>query len=682
MPTRIGVDTGGTFTDLIAIDEQTGATALIKTPSTPDDPGRAIVTGIQQGIDQGLWRAADITMLVHGTTVATNALLERRGAKTGMITTAGFADVLEIQRQNRPRMYDLRSRRPQPLVPRHLRLEIDERILPDGSVELPPDEQQVLDVCRHLADGEVESVVVGLLHSHTNPQHERLVGEIVARELPSVTLCLSHQIAPQQGEFERFSTAAASAYVQPIVQTYLARLQSSLEAIGVTAPVYVMKSSGGAALADSIANKSIQTALSGPAGGVRAVTGLAESVSGGNLIGADMGGTSFDVAVVTGTQPQVASEAAVGGMPLRTAMLDIHTIGAGGGSIGWVDAGGALRVGPQSAGARPGPACYGRGGDRPTVTDANLVLGRLGAASRLAGEMPLDVAAAQFAVEKHLAEPLGMTVEAAALGMIGVVNAGMVAALRELTVERGVDPREYALCPFGGAGSLHGAELADEIGITTVVVPASPGVFSAWGLLESNLREDRFAALTGLLDASQTERVIAVSGELEQAAKQELAPASSVGALTLSARRLSLRYRGQSSDLPIDWPPNSELDTGKLSADFHNAHHVRYGFDRKDHPIEVVGLAVTAEVKLPKMKPQGKRVAAASDDPGTQREVWFSNGPTGATIYQRNQLAVGQSFSGPAVIEQIDTVTLVPPGWLARVRDDSVIEMTREQETQ
>lgn len=673
MPTRIGVDTGGTFTDLVAIDEQSGEIQLIKTPSTPDDPGRAILEGIQQGVGKGLWRCGDISMLVHGTTVATNALLERRGAKTALVTTAGFRDVLEIQRQDRPRMYDLRSRRPEPLVPRHLRLELSERILADGTIGSPLDEAQLEEICFLLSQAQIESVVVGLLHSHVNPKHELRVGEILSERLPDIAICLSHQIASQQGEFERFSTAAASGYVQPVVQKYLSRLQRSLGKIGVAAPVYVMKSSGGASLAESMAQQCIQTALSGPAGGVRAVSELAARIPSGNLIAADMGGTSFDVAVVTAGKPQLAREAKVGGLPLRIPMLDIHTIGAGGGSIGWVDPGGALRVGPESAGARPGPACYGHGGERPTVTDANLVLGRLSAASPLASGMKLHAGAAHEAIQQHLASPLGMTVHQAALGMIKVVNASMVAALRELTVERGIDPQDYAICPFGGAGPLHGVELAEELGIAKVIVPHAPGVFSAWGLLQSNLREDRSASMNAPLEQSQRELLKQTFQRLETEAADELAAARSAGKFEIAGRTVLLRYKGQSSDLPIDCLGTTQPEIDKLATAFHSAHKSRYGFDRPDHPIEIVGLSVTAEVKLPKFKTHGTAANATATSSRTERNVWFSEEPVQAAVYERRSLVTSQSIEGPAVTEQEDTVTLIPPGWCAAPHEDGAL---------
>ena len=469
---RVGIDTGGTFTDLVAFAPEGGTLAFHKVVSTPDDPARGIIRGIREIVARVGARAEEIELLVHGTTVATNAVLQRTGARVALITTAGFRDVLQIQRQDRPRLYDLRGRRARPLVPHALRYELRERVRFDGSVQTPLDRGQLDGLVDALRRERVEAVAVGLLHSYANPAHELEVGRVLAKRLPETEVCLSHEVAGEQGEYERFSTCAMNAFVQPVIGRYLDRLEQGLAAHGVAAPLFVMKSSGGVMAAQAAARRAVETVMSGPAGGLVAGAAIARSAADcRNLITADMGGTSFDVGVVRDGAIGFARDTEMGGLAISVPMLDIHSVGAGGGSIGWIDAGGALRVGPHSAGARPGPACYGLGGSEPTVTDANLVLGRLGAGSLLGGGMEIDAERARRAIHDRLAGPLRITVEAAAEGMIRVVNAAMTAAIRKLTVARGHDPREFALCPFGGAGPLHGAELAAELGIGRTIVP-------------------------------------------------------------------------------------------------------------------------------------------------------------------------------------------------------------------
>ncbi|MEM6329032.1 MAG: hydantoinase/oxoprolinase family protein [Planctomycetota bacterium] len=667
---RLGIDTGGTFTDVVGYDAATGHTHTLKTPSTPDDPGRAILAGVREGERRGWWRPTDVSLLVHGTTVATNALLERRGARTVLITTRGFRDVLAIARQNRPRMYDLRSRRPPPLIPRHLRLEVRERVLPDGAVQTPLEPAEIDRVLQSAASLGAESIVVGLLHSYANPAHELALGEAIRGALPGVAVCLSHQIVREPGEYERLSTAAANGFVQPVVEGYLQRLSDGLRAIGVTAPIYVMKSSGGAGGVAAVARRCVETALSGPAGGVRGCVSAARLAPGGNLIAADVGGTSFDVAVVTSGRAQTAREATLGGLPLRTAMLDIHTIGAGGGSIAWLDAGGALRVGPRSAGAQPGPACYGRGGDQPTVTDANLVLGRLAEDSRLGGGMRLDRRAAEDAIARAVAGPLGVDVTDAAAGVLRVANAAMVADLRQVTVERGVDPRGYTLCGYGGAGPLHAAELAEELGATRVLLPAAPGVFSAAGLLQSDLRADRYAACLMPLSVDAEAKIAQLGATLADEARGELDAAAGsdtpeAGAVQVVARHVALRYRGQTADLPIDWPAGQPPAADDLAAAFHAAHRTRFGFARDDHPVDVAGVGVAVELVLPRAEAAPRQQPAEPGRPAATRDVWFRGGRLPTPVYDRQAVASPQSIDGPAIIEQDDTTCVLPPGWAA-----------------
>ncbi len=653
MSWRLGTDTGGTFTDLVTFDETARELRFFKTPSTPTDPGKAIVDGVTA---TGVPPAA-IRILVHGTTVATNALLQRRGARVALMTTAGFRDVLHIQRQDRPRLYDLRGRRAEPLVPRQLRCEISERILFDGSIRHPVVVEEIETLVPLLRGEGVEAIAVGLLHSYANPTHELEVGRMLAELMPEVTVSLSHQVVGQHGEYERFSTCVANAYVQPVMQRYLDQTEQRLAAAGCRAPLLVMKSNGGVMSARVAGEACIETLLSGPAGGVVAGAAVARAHRNPNLITADMGGTSFDVSVIHQGRLAFARDSELGGLAICVPMLDIHTVGAGGGSVAWADAGGALRVGPQSAGADPGPACYRRGGTRPTVTDANLVLGRLSRSSLLEGRMLLDLDAARRAIHDHVAHPLGLNVEAAAEGILRVVNATMTAAIRKLTVERGLDPREFTLCPFGGAGPLHAVQLAQEMGISEVLVPIAPGVTSAIGLLMSNLREDRIRTLIAPLTETTMAEVERIAEQLAVEAAASL-PDSRDDRQT--HRAVGLRYRGQRYDLMIDIP-SGPLLVSQLALDFHRRHEQAYGYRRADEPIELTSVWVRVEVDLqPVVFPQ-LPAAAGPPEPFAVREVVFNAQVCQTPIFRREAMLPTVVLSGPAIIEQLDATTVIEP---------------------
>jgi N-methylhydantoinase A len=650
---HMGVDTGGTFTDVVACDRTSGAWFRTKVPSTRLDPSDAIAIGVQRAV-AGLG-GGSIARLVHGTTVATNALVERQGARTALVTTAGMRDLLAIGRQNRPALYDLRARRTPPLIPRQWCFEVTERVNYDGTLRTPLDLAEVDQVIDQLADARAEAVVVGFLFSHINPQHELAVAERIAAMLPNVAITLSHQMAAMPGEFERLSTAAVNAFVQPVMREYLSKLSTRLADAGATGEVLVMKSSGGVAPASVVAEKCVETVLSGPAGGVMAVAALANFTTHKNLIAADMGGTSFDVAVVTGGRTAHARDTQIAGHPLRTAMIDLATIGAGGGSIAWVDAGGALRIGPHSAGAVPGPACYGHGGELPTVTDANLVLGRLVADSRLAGGMQLDEEAARTAIDTQLAQPLGLSVEQAATGMLRVVNTAMTAAIRKITVERGIDPRDYALCAYGGAGPLHAAELATELAIRTAVIPRAPGVFSAEGLLGCDLREDLMQAH---IEPLATADWAAIRAELENL---ETNAAATFGATEYAAGwSLGLRYTGQSSEISITLD-RTAMKASLLAERFADTHEQLYGFARRDHPVEIASLWVTVTVANEHTPPAPLPKASGTPQPASRRPVYFSGQVFDTAIYNREALLAGARVAGPAIVEQDDSTTVIPP---------------------
>ncbi len=661
MPLRIAIDTGGTFTDLVAFDAASGRLLFHKVASTPDDPARAIVAGTQE-IAQRAGASLDaIELLVHGTTVATNTVLQRAGARVALLTTAGFRDVLHIQRQDRPAMYDLRSRRAVPLVPRRWRLEVSERMTFDGSVRTPVDAAQLESLMNVLERNQVEAVAVGLLHSYANPAHETLVGDALQKRLPKVSVSLSHELVGAHGEYERFSTCAMNAYVQPVIQHYLAQLETGLKKHGIDAPLFVMKSNGGVMSAAAAGRQCVETVLSGPAGGVVAGAAIARQGKDArrNVITADMGGTSFDVAVIHEGRIAFARDAHMGGLALAVPMLDLHTVGAGGGSVGWIDAGGSLRVGPRSAGAAPGPACYGRGGAEPTVTDANLVLGRLGASSLLGGDMQVDLEAARKAVHDRLAAPLKLSIEQAAEGMVRVVNTTMTAAMRKLTVERGHDPRQFVLCPFGGAGPLHGAELAAELGAAETLVPIAPGVNSAIGLLMSNLREDRIRTHVAPLQDTPPRALKQLFDELRQDAERRLAVTSAGRRLTV-ARTLGLRYLGQGYELPIK-APDGPLDCSKLADDFHAEHERMYGYARPDQTVEISTVWLSVQVELKPVTLPVQDASSTDPNPTTSRRAVFRGEAQNTAVYQRDDLAPGTTLVGPAIVEQLDSTTLLWP---------------------
>ena len=665
MSVRIAIDTGGTFTDLVLSDPDTGRLVFHKVPSTPADPSRALVEGVRELVARAGVSNAEILFLIHGTTVATNTILQRKGARTAFITTEGFRDVLHIQRQDRPHLYNMRIRRTPALVPRHLRYELPERILNDGSEALPVDRNRLDELVDSLRAEGVEAIGVGLLHSHINPGHERSVGEALRRALPDATVCLSSDLSREEGEYERFSTCAMNAYVQPVMTHYLKRVNDALADAAVEAPLYVMKSNGGVTSAEQAADQCVHTILSGPAGGVVAGDEIGRRLDRPNVIAADMGGTSFDVAMIHEHTIAFAKNAEIDGLALKAPMMDIHTIGAGGGSIAWIDSGGALRVGPQSAGARPGPACYPNGGDEPTVTDANLVLGRLSTRSLLGGTITLDPSAARRVIEDKIATRLNCTVEEAAEGIIRVINASMTAAIRKLTVERGYDPRRFTLVPFGGAGPLHGVELARELGVSDVVVPLAPGVASAEGLVFSNLRSDRIQTHVIMLERLEETAFEQMLDDLTGQTMGDLST-SMAGQDPVISRRVGLRYAGQGYDIPIDLPAGP-VDLPALESAFHLEHERQYGFARRDQQVQLVNIWVSAELPIsddprsPSERSESKRPA-----PRTTRPVYLSGEWQDTAVYERSRLRPGQRIEGPAIIEQLDSTTLIWPGEHAR----------------
>ena len=647
----LGVDIGGTFTDFVLIDAQ-GRTHIHKRLTTPDDPSRALLAGVA-ALD--LPPDADV---VHGSTIATNALLERKGARTALITTRGFADVLHIGRQTRPRLYDLHPRRPAPLVPARWRFEVTERVGADGRVVTPLalDELEPI-IAQMQADG-IESVAVCLLFSFLHPAHEQAIRRRLADGPWQISL--SSEVLPEFREYERTSTTVINAYVAPLMARYLTRLEAGLQG----RKLRIMQSNGGVISAATAAAQAARTALSGPAGGAVGAFHVAQLSGYTHIITFDMGGTSTDVALCDGQVP-TTSEGEIGGLPLRLPIIDIHTVGAGGGSLAQVDQGGALTVGPQRAGADPGPVCYGRGGTTPTTTDANLVLGRLDADHFLGGGMALAVADARAALAE-LAQTMGLsTPEAAAWGVVRVANATMERAIRRISIERGHDPRRFALLAFGGAGPLHACDLAAALNIPTVLVPPTPGVLSALGMLVADL----------VKDYSQT--VMLRADDLDWATLEEqFAPLLARGQRDLIAegvapsqvhltRALDMRYVGQSHELTV--PVNVGDD---FIAAFHAAHGRRFGHRHPGEPVQVVNVRVVARGGL--TKPAFPTEAPGAPDPAAARigfktVYWGPDRPEKTTLYHRQRLHAGHLVPGPAIIFQLDTTTVIPPGWQARV---------------
>ncbi|MDZ4818771.1 MAG: hydantoinase/oxoprolinase family protein [Planctomycetota bacterium] len=541
----------------------------------------------------------------------------------------------------------------------------------DGTVRTPVDHSQLAHLIEQLRNERVDAVAVCLLHSYVNPAHELEIGQALAKALPAATVSLSHEIVGEQGEYERFSTCVMNAFVQPAMQSYLAGLDIRLNEAGFASPLFVMKSNGGVMSSLAAGRQSVETILSGPCGGVVAGIAMAKLHHNQNLITADMGGTSFDVSVIHDGQTGFARESEMGGLALAVPMLDIHTVGAGGGSIAWVDSGGSLRVGPQSAGAAPGPACYGRGGSEPTVTDANLVLGRLSPTSLLGGGMTLDLEAAHRAIHDHVAMPLGISLITAAEGITRVVNATMTAAIRRLTVERGFDPSTFALCPFGGAGPLHGAKLASEIGIDECLVPIAPGITSAIGLLLTNLRQDRVRTHVTLLRNNSIVEINTILQELIADASARLGFAGSGRSIR---RTLGMRYCGQRYELFMSLA-DGKLDRLQIETDFHHEHQRIYGYARQEQSVEVATIWVSVEVDLqavafPKM---GK--AKTDSTPIACRSVFYDAVAHETPVYSRATLGAGTALVGPAIIEQLDATTVVWPGQNLRVDDYGQIVM-------
>ena len=660
---RIGVDSGGTFTDIVVYDEAAGTIASWKLSSTPGDPSQAIAGGVAEAIARFAAPGAEVGYFGHGTTVATNAVIQRKGARTGLVTTEGFRDVLEIARQIRPSQFNLKMPKADVLASREHRLEVAERISWQGEVLRALDPASVRQAAAALRAAGVEAVAVCLINSYRNPAHEQAIKAILQQELPGMFVTISTEIAPEYREYERTATAVVNGYVGPIMRRYLARLAPRLREAGVEAPPHLMQSNGGTISFEQAEAQPVRTILSGPAAGIVGATAVARLAGHADIITFDMGGTSTDVALIENDAPRLATEVSVHGQPLLVPMLDIETVGAGGGSIAKVDNGGLLEVGPESAGADPGPACYEKGSDRPTVTDANVLLQVLNPRALLGGRMVISQAASRAAISR-LAEDLGVDPIAAAEGIVAMAVANMVRAVRVISVERGFDPRNFTLVAFGGAGPVHATRLARELGMRRVLVPRSPGVLCALGLLLSDLKTSFSATrLLTLAEASVPEIEAGFAAlDAKVAAWRAGEDAQSGPASTEYAA--DMRYVGQGHALSAPCARGARL--GDLRGAFEKLHEQMYGFVAPDQPVQITTLRAAATVAVDKARldPHPPSTAPVAEAINGRREVWLpeAGGFTHCPLYDRDRLGPGHEFAGPAIIEQMDCTTLVLPG--------------------
>ena len=665
----IAVDIGGTFTDIALHDAASGRIWRAKTPSVPGDPSQAFLTGIRLALEDAGRTAPALKRVLHGTTVATNMILEGKGAKAALVTTAGFRHVLTIGRQDIPRRANyLAWVKPARPVPASRVFEVKERIGAGGVVIEPLDEATVEEAaaaCRKLG---VEAVAVCLLHSFANPAHERKVADILRAKLPGVAITASSDVLPVVREYERSLATVFNAVVMPGVSTYVTQLEKRLDDEKVNAPLLLMQSNGGVAGGATIRRAPALTALSGPAAGVVGARDVAAACGIKDLITVDIGGTSADICLIKGGRIALTQQGHVGEWPLPLPMVDMVTIGAGGGSIAKVEAG-TLTVGPQSAGAEPGPAAYGRGGQRATVTDAHVILGHL-PAKLLGGRMALDAEAAASTIDREVAKPLGLERAAAARGVLSILDHNMVGAVRVVSVERGHDPRDFTLVAFGGAGPLHGCSLATLLGITRVLIPTAPGVLCADGLLAADLKADfsRTLPKAGAVDIEVARRIL---GELSAAAEDWLTAEKVAPSDRQENKVALLRYKGQGGEVAVSWTDSQD----GLEAAFAAAHTGLYGFTL-DAPIELVTLRVEATGRMP-APPRPMLAKGSGARPQTHCPVHLESGVTQVPLYDRATLGAGDTIAGPAVISQLDATTLVLPGWTGEVHPSGAILLSR-----
>lgn len=667
---HVSADIGGTFTDIV-VQPSDAPVYVGKVPTTPENPARGVINGIKELVPD----LSSVEFFVHGTTVGLNAFLERRGERVLLITTAGARDSYTIARGNRHTLYELRYAKPKQLVPRRDVHEVGGRLAWDGNVIEPLNRDDFGPIIDKVRSEGIEAIAVCLLHAYAYPEQELEAHEFLAEALPGVSISLSHEIAREWREYERASSAVMNAYVAPVVERYLSSLQEELHDMKMSAPVHIMQSSGGVTTAESARKKPVYTLLSGPVGGTIAGTALAESEKRPNLLCVDMGGTSFDLSLVVDGKASTTLETELEGLPLLMSIVDIHTIGTGGGSIAWMD-NGAVRVGPHSAGSIPGPACYGRGGTEPTVTDANLYLGRLGAKSLLGGDMSLEEAAASQAIER-LAPEAGLSAVEFAEGILAISNAAMADAMRTITVSQGVDPREFTLVAFGGAGPMAAAFLAEELDIREVLVPRFPGTFSAWGMLQTDLRHDFTKSFYHPVAAVDVKDLESSYNKLESEGRDSVL-AEGVAENDISYQRSAdMRYTGQ--EYTINVPVADDIDIQQVIENFHDAHRRRYGHSSPGAPVEFVNIRVAAIGAVAKYSGSAAIDNVNHDDVILgERDAIFDGAAHMTPVVARDRLGTDYTIDGPVIIEEQSATTIVPPGWQVNVDEQGNILLHRE----
>ena len=693
MAWRIGIDIGGTFTDVALVDDAGAHVGVAKVPTTPGDLAQGVLCALDMAMRRYALGPQDVSLFSHATTVVTNAILEESGARAALITTRGFRDVLELRRSARADLYDLFQDAPATLIPRRRRFEITERIGADGAVVAALEENEIDGLIAELKAARVDAIAVSLMFSFLNPEHERRLGERLRAALPHAPVYLSSDVLPEIKEFERTSTTAVCAYAGPILASYLQRLGQVTRGRGLP-PLFLMGSNGGILESAEAIAMPAMAVESGPAAGVVAAALVARQTGRLDLLSFDMGGTTAKASLIRGGDYETTPHYEVGGgssmsrwmngtgHPIRVPVIDLAEVSAGGGSIAWVDRARGLRVGPKSAGADPGPVCYARGGSEPTVTDCNLLLGYLDKESLLAGELPIDHAAAAAAVRERLAEPLGVDVRTAAAAVIDVVNHAMAEVLKIVSVQRGHDPRSFALAAFGGAGPLHAPALASELGIAEIICPPIPGAFSALGLIGTDLKRDYVQSLDAAA-AAEPKALEAAFAALETRGAEMLERAGVACERRRFERAVDARYPRQSHELAVPVParPVDAAALHEIAKGFHDRHLHTYGHDNRSEPVQIVSVRVTAIGATAPLAIRDSVARAGTDAVKAKRQLWFrDSGLTDATIYDRKRMPAGFAVAGPAVIESLESTILVPPGWQAEMNADGFVLLTRRQQ--
>lgn len=669
----IGVDVGGTFTDFTIFNTKNERLFNYKQSSTPDDPSRSIINGIVHILKENDISPEEVIYLAHGTTVATNALIEKKGAKIGIITTKGFKDLMEIGDQKRPSLYDLLKQKPSGLIPPGLKCEAEERILFDGTVKVPLDEDNVREIIKYFKAQNVDGIAVCTLFSFINPSHEKRIKEIINEISPDVYVTISHELVSEFREYPRMSTTVLNTYLGPVMKNYVNNFQNSVKQAGITIEPYVTQSNGAIISISETIDSPIKTALSGPSAGVVGASHIGRQAGVNKIITFDMGGTSADISLIEDGQLKVSHERFVEGYPARIPMIDINAVGAGGGSIAYIDEGGALKVGPKSSGADPGPACYKRGGKSPTVTDANIVLGKLNSKKILGGRMDVDIQLAKDAIKRDISEKSNLNIEDAAAGVISVVNSNMIRAIRVVSVEKGYDTREFALMAFGGAGPLHACEIALGLGIKKVVMPPSPGTLSSLGLLMADTRFDFSASRIMLAEEENIEEVNDIFKELYKKGDEMLDVEKIADENRLFKNIIDCRYERQNYEISIEFS-SKEFNIESLEEikeKFHDEHEKLYGYCDKTKNIQMVNYrsAAIGIVEKPNLKPLPIDNNTVEFEPIEIRDVRFDGNDNyvETKVYYRDDILVGSKIFGPAIIEQMDSTCIIPPGWVSYV---------------